>query len=588
MLEPRRTWRRWAARVRRRGGASPARWVLVLVLVLAALGLLGAAASLPQWLRARFEARSRALEVQLARAADEASEAFRAAALDALQDADASAGAAQTDPFALPGELAVWQAGVRTLPPSFACRAEGEGPEELAAALVELKRAARGTDEAALETAVRAWLAARVHHQVPRELELHQTLEALEALSANGRVRGELMDALVRGGLAHAGQRAAPLESVALLGLPGACDPALLERVGRLLLAHGVDDQRLRRRLEEWRALPVEVPPATSGLWVRGGQVLTQVDVGGRALVIASPAPMSAARAAVAAAAATSEVQAPASGGWTALGEVRIHLTALEELGPARARFDAALRALTLAAGTLCVGGVLLFGIDRRRRRSTELLRRDLVAAVAHELKTPLASMRLQADALERWVDDERAGRTLARLQEDVDALEGLVENVLSWGRLSRGGVVLRERDVSLLELVRETLERARREHPGLVAELAGDDVVVRADGELLQLVLGNLVRNAWRHNPRSDKHVRVQVERVGDRARVAVSDNGAGIDPVEQARIFRPFERSLTLSRGSGLGLTLGREIAELHGGDVRLASTSPEGSTFVLELPL
>lgn len=587
MVEPRRTWRRWAARARR-SGRSPSRQAITLVLWAAALGLVVTGALLPWWLKQRFEERSRSLEAQLSDAEAAASQAFRDAAHDAFRAAETSANEAQADPFALPAALSVWQGGARALPPSFECRAVGEGPEELTAALQALKIAARARDAAALEGAVRAWLGARVHHRLTREQELRDTLEALEILSGRGRVQGELMRSLLSGGLEHGGQRVISLEALALLGVPGACEPALLERVASLLLAHGVDDQRLRRRLADWRAQPAEAPPASPGLWVRGEQHLAQVEPGGRALVISSAAPMAAARRAVAAAAATSEVQTPASAGWTALGEVRVRLVALQELGPARARFDAALRALSLPAGTLAVGGALLFAIDRRRRRSAELLRRDLVAAVAHELKTPLASMSLQADALERWVEDERAGKTLARLREDVDTLEGLVENVLSWGRLSRGGVVLREGPVSLLELGREALERATREHPGVEVELAGDDVVVRADGELLRLVLGNLVRNAWRHNPRDGKRIRLQVEKVGALARVAVHDNGVGIDAVEQARIFRPFERSLTLARGSGLGLTLGREIAELHGGDVRLASTSPEGSTFVLELPL
>ena len=134
-------------------------------------------------------------------------------------------------------------------------------------------------------------------------------------------------------------------------------------------------------------------------------------------------------------------------------------------------------------------------------------------------------------------------------------------------------------------------MARARSEAPPSVRiELdvigaAAADAVVDVDSELVGLAVANLVRNAWQHNPRAgaEKIVRVRVEPGA----ITVADDGPGVPEADRARIFVEFERgSRAASRGTGLGLALCRQIARAHGGDVSLASTGPNGSTFVLTL--
>ena len=583
-------WRAWRQRGRRlwaRRGVGPVRALVLVVTAVAALVLLATVVGLPLALGARFRARSDALEQSLARAGAAASQAFRATARRELVRAESVARAADRD-LTLPLDgVELWVGGERALPPAATCAEPPPIPSDLDALARHVVSVARGRDPGALAAAVRPWLAYRAHEHHGAVVDVLASLEPIEALAATSSIEPALVRGLLVEGVEAGASRVPSLLEQALRALPSLCDDEVTARVARVLLTNGVSDARLLATLAAWRALAPTSPPRERGTWARGSSLFAEVRADGSALLVRSDEPARAARLAVAAAATTGDVTFPGEERWLPLGEVDLDPAGLGEVRQGRARVDATARAASLATGALAGGVALLLAIDRVRRRQTARLRRDVIASVAHELRTPLASMRLQADALERWVSDERARGTLERLQHDVDALEGMVENVLCYGRIARGGVVLRESDVALLDVCRDVLERAQLEHPGLQVEVTGEPLTARGDVELLRLVVGNLVRNAWRHNPRADRLVRVSVQRHDGDVRVAVSDNGPGIEVAERARIFRPFERSLTLARGSGLGLTLSREIAALHGGDVRLADSGPQGSTFELELP-
>ncbi|MCC7070272.1 MAG: HAMP domain-containing histidine kinase [Deltaproteobacteria bacterium] len=553
----------------------------------AALMAVAAIAALPLALGAPHRARSDELERTLERAGASATAAFREQARQELARAERVARAAERDLTVQLDGVELWAGGVRMVPPDAACAEPPSIPAELTTVAHHVVLAARARDAKGVEASVRAWLAYRAHERHGAAVDTLAALEPMEALVGSDLVDPALVRALLIEGVERGASRVPPLLQQALRALPSLCDDLVSARVARLLLSTGVSDARLLATLGAWRALARVPPPSTPGTWARGAALAAEVRPDGSAYVVRNDAPLLAARHALAGEAATAELPAPDDARWTRLDEVELRPVGLAELRAGRARVASAVRATSIATGVLAAGAALLVMIDRRRRRQASRLRRDLIASVAHELRTPLASMRLQADALERWVSDTRAHGTLERLQHDVDVLEGMVENVLCFGRIARGGVILRESAVPVLDVCQQVLERAQLECPGLQTEHDGEALTVRADGELVRLVIANLVRNAWRHNPRPTRRVRVVVERSGDDVLVLVSDNGPGIEPVEQARIFRPFERSLTLARGSGLGLTLSREIAALHGGDVRLADSGPQGTTFVLELP-
>jgi signal transduction histidine kinase len=253
-----------------------------------------------------------------------------------------------------------------------------------------------------------------------------------------------------------------------------------------------------------------------------------------------------------------------------------------------RYRLKAALE-LVIALLAFGVMGLAAF-IYRRRDRFLEL-KSDFVSAVSHELRTPLASIRLMAETLERRTKDLPKARDYpARIIRDVDGLSFLVENILSFNRLSRGRWTPQKEKLPLTRVL-EKIDQERDSWAKKPAELSwsgADDAVLDADPDLIQLLLTNLARNACAYNER-EPVVTISAHRDGHAWVVRVSDNGIGIPEDERERIFADFHRGAGGKvRGSGLGLSICRKIMQAHGGTIQVASSSPDGTTFELRFPL
>ena len=259
---------------------------------------------------------------------------------------------------------------------------------------------------------------------------------------------------------------------------------------------------------------------------------------------------------------------------------------------------DAVQSRYRLKAALEVIIALLAFGVMslaawvyRRRNRFLEL-KSDFVSAVSHELRTPLASIRLMAETLERRTQDLPKARDYpARIIRDVDGLSFLVENVLSFNRLSSGRWTPVLEQLSLARAI-DKLDSDRDSWARKVAELSWDRVAVgelRADPDLVQLLLTNLARNACAYNERDPVTVHIDAERSDDAWLVRVRDNGVGIPASEQASIFDDFYRASrsTGARGSGLGLSICRKIMHAHGGSIGVVDSSAEGTTFELRFP-
>jgi signal transduction histidine kinase len=243
----------------------------------------------------------------------------------------------------------------------------------------------------------------------------------------------------------------------------------------------------------------------------------------------------------------------------------------------------------------LCaVLALVIFGLGvvmkSRTQRFVEL-KSEFVAAVSHELRTPLASIRLMAETLERRTKSVPGTRDYpARIVREIDDLAFLVENLLSWGRLDKGRWQPRRQPTRLADLVETLGEDLRAVGPRDV-ELTTeglDAVVLDADPELLRLLLRNLGKNACLYNERDPIRLRLTGARRGARWVLELADNGIGIAAGERGRIFDDFYRAPgTRARGSGLGLAICRHIMEAHDGDIEVARSSPDGTTFALSFP-
>jgi signal transduction histidine kinase len=219
---------------------------------------------------------------------------------------------------------------------------------------------------------------------------------------------------------------------------------------------------------------------------------------------------------------------------------------------------------------------------EETRRDAADSARRRLVASVSHDLRTPLAALRLMLAAIEDEVVDERTRtRYLSTMHTHVSALGSMVDDMFELSRLEAGDLEWSIRQVELPELVNETVAAMRVEADAkgvsVAAELGALPRPARADPERLQRVLFNLIQNAIRHTP-ADGSVTVRAQRAGDWVEIEVADTGAGISGEDRERLFDPFVRGENdgeRGTGAGLGLVTSRAIVEAHGGRIWLADS-------------
>lgn len=220
-------------------------------------------------------------------------------------------------------------------------------------------------------------------------------------------------------------------------------------------------------------------------------------------------------------------------------------------------------------------------------------VRDDFIAVAAHELKTPLTSLKLHIQALLRALSGEVRdvrGR-LERVERQATRLDQLVENLLDVSRVARGRLDLAPQSMDLAEHVRESAERfAETAARGGSALLLTADAPVRGDWDPLRIdqLIDNLLSNAIKYG--AGRPVELAVSEEHGVARLVVRDHGISIRPEDRARIFERFERAVSSSHfgGLGLGLWVVREVVNALGGQVTVQSSAGEGSTFIVSLPL
>ena len=217
-------------------------------------------------------------------------------------------------------------------------------------------------------------------------------------------------------------------------------------------------------------------------------------------------------------------------------------------------------------------------------RDQSDAARRDLVAAVSHDLRTPITSLRLLAEAVgDDIVQGEVRRGYLERMRTHIDALSALIDDLFELSRLEAGDISWSLEQVPLRELVGETVEamRVQAEAKGVLVVANVPDALLpaRANPEKLQRVLFNLIQNAIRHTP-ADGSVVVRAEPVAAGIEVEVADSGDGILPEERDRVFTAFYRggvdAARSGEGAGLGLAVSRAIVEAHGGRIWLAESA------------
>jgi len=242
-------------------------------------------------------------------------------------------------------------------------------------------------------------------------------------------------------------------------------------------------------------------------------------------------------------------------------------------------------------------GLILLLAEDQTESRRVEEVRRDFVANISHELKTPVGALALLAETMEEAADDPEAVRRFAgRMRQEASRLTYLVQDLITLSRIQAAEPVPDPIPVDLGAVVAEALDRVRMKASArgieLVAACDEERVLVLGDEDLLVTALRNLLDNAVAYSPERTRVV-VSASREGTRtAQISVADQGIGIPERDLERIFERFYRvdpaRSRATGGTGLGLAIVKHVMAAHRGKVTVWSQEGVGSTFTLQMPV
>ncbi|MFD7730619.1 sensor histidine kinase [Kitasatospora phosalacinea] len=247
---------------------------------------------------------------------------------------------------------------------------------------------------------------------------------------------------------------------------------------------------------------------------------------------------------------------------------------------------------------------VLVLVEDRTERRRIEAIRRDFVANVSHELKTPVGALSLLSEAVADASDDPEAVQRFAgRMQVEATRLASLVQEIIDLSRVQDDQLKVDPEPVAVDELIAEAIDRCRQTAAAkqiVIAAGGTTDLYLVGNRGQLAAALGNLVENAVNYSPPRTR-VAIATRRIssaaalgeadGELIEISVTDQGIGISEKDRERIFERFYRvdpaRSRLTGGTGLGLSIVKHVAASHRGTVSVWSVEGQGSTFTLRLP-
>jgi two-component system phosphate regulon sensor histidine kinase PhoR len=256
---------------------------------------------------------------------------------------------------------------------------------------------------------------------------------------------------------------------------------------------------------------------------------------------------------------------------------------------------------MVMASCAVIVLGAIAILVVTERQRRVSALKSEFVANVSHELKTPLALVRMFSEMLQsgRVASAEKRQEYLDIIVSESERLSALIENVLDFAKVEKGRtpyeLSLGDVGDAVARAANVYRYRAEREGVGLTVDVEDGLPAAKIDERAIQLAVINLIDNALKYAPGSDV-IALRASRVGETILVRVVDKGPGVPKDEHDRIFERFVRGGATRargdgarpvRGSGIGLALVRHIAEGHGGRAWVESEVGCGSTFVLEIP-
>jgi signal transduction histidine kinase len=254
---------------------------------------------------------------------------------------------------------------------------------------------------------------------------------------------------------------------------------------------------------------------------------------------------------------------------------------------------------LMLFAGIIVVMLIGIILMVRAVIHESEIsrLKSEFVSNVSHELKTPLALIRMFGETLDSGIvtDEKKRRKFYSIIRKESERLTHLINNVLDFSRMDAGVKEYNFRETDLVEVVRNSLEVYKFQISdngfNIESDLPDESINLKIDRDAISQVLLNLLNNAVKYSDKG-KYIGIKVSKNSDFAMITVTDHGVGISKEELKKIFDKFYRVSTArtkeTRGSGLGLTLSKHIVEAHGGTIEVESEVGKGSRFTVVLPI
>ena len=237
------------------------------------------------------------------------------------------------------------------------------------------------------------------------------------------------------------------------------------------------------------------------------------------------------------------------------------------------------------------VGAIFVYRATRKQILLSQQ-QQNFMMAITHELKTPIATTKLNLETLlKRNLNEEQQQKLLTNAIKEADRLNILTNNILTASQLESGNRSLNFQESNLSEIANQCFTNLERQFPKQqLNKHISPDIFIEGDRQLLQILINNLLDNAIKYAP-ADASITLTLEISGNKTFLSIADTGAGIPDNEKRNVFKKFYRvgdeSVRKAKGTGLGLYLCKKIAEDHKGTLTLSNNMPHGCLFTIRLP-
>lgn len=233
--------------------------------------------------------------------------------------------------------------------------------------------------------------------------------------------------------------------------------------------------------------------------------------------------------------------------------------------------------------------GVLKIYNTRKKENELIQLQNDFLLSVTHELKSPLASVKLQLQTMQKHkLDEKMQADLLQKALADNERLLRMIDNILLASRTQNEETTLNKRKLNLSELLYKLHEDVFAKNKSRIKIISGTNHFIEADEQLVSIIFSNLIENALKYSPESSM-VNIHVEASGTHTLVTVKDQGVGIHDAEKQKVFEKFYRvgneETRSAKGTGLGLYIVKNLCDLHNITVNISDNKPQGTIFTLE---